>query len=226
MDTTILNADDNSLSSPEAKASRLRRLRNLANLTRQQLCENNININTYIGWEYARFGGLTKKGAKKVIDRIAQENVVCSIDWLLEGVGLPPFWSSCHTGSISNLSETDMVLEELTLFSSHYKNIAYLAVPDKGMLPHYNMGDFVAGIKYQTSDIEQCIGHDCILQTTDYKILFRRLQKGIVKDKFSLICINIQSSLHTQNIYDVDLQFAAPIIWHRRQKIIFSDEET
>jgi len=78
-------------STAEARAERLRRLRNLANLSRKEMCNTDfLNINTLKAWELARFGGLPKDGANKVIMRVAQEGVTCSIDWLLYGKGESP----------------------------------------------------------------------------------------------------------------------------------------
>src|SRR5437868_3849341 len=79
------------LSSPEAKSKRLKRIRNLANLTREQVCEEgNINIHTLIGWENGRFGGLTRAGAKRLLKRVAREGVQCTVEWLLNEIGRGP----------------------------------------------------------------------------------------------------------------------------------------
>lgn len=78
------------LSTAEARAERLRRLRNLANLSRKDMCNTDLNFNTLKAWELARFGGLPKDGADKVIRRIAKEGVICTADWLLYGKGITP----------------------------------------------------------------------------------------------------------------------------------------
>lgn len=78
-------------STPEARAKRLRRVRNLANLSRKALCEDGlINVNTLKGWELGRYGGLPKDGAEKIIQRIAREGVHCTLDWLLHEIGPGP----------------------------------------------------------------------------------------------------------------------------------------
>lgn len=78
------------LSTPQARADRLRRLRHLANLSRKDMCDQELNINTLKAWELARFGGLPKDGAEKVIKRVAKEGVMCTSDWLLHGLGAGP----------------------------------------------------------------------------------------------------------------------------------------
>ena len=67
---------ENEFSTPEARADRLKRVRNLANLSRKEICESgDININTYKGWELARFGGLPVDGAEKIINRVARSHL-------------------------------------------------------------------------------------------------------------------------------------------------------
>lgn len=73
------------------EGERLRRIRNLANLSRKVLCdEAEININTYIGYEVGRYGGLTKKGADKIIHYLSSKGVYFSMEWLMNGVGKGP----------------------------------------------------------------------------------------------------------------------------------------
>src|SRR5579862_8575903 len=81
---------DNSQSSPIAKAERLKRIRNLANLSREDFCDGDINLTTLISWEIGRFGGLSRKGASSVIARVAKEGVFVTPEWLLYEVGAGP----------------------------------------------------------------------------------------------------------------------------------------
>ena len=82
---------DNSLTSPTAKAERLKRVRNLANLSREDFCaDGEVNITTLISWEVGRFGGLSRKGATSVIARVAKEGVFVTPEWLLHEVGAGP----------------------------------------------------------------------------------------------------------------------------------------
>src|SRR5438874_1764938 len=126
---SILTNDPDS--SPEARALRLKRLRTIANLTRKQICENSgLNINTYIGYEVARYGGLTRWGAEKVITRLAQEGVICTFNWLMYNIGAPPTipFNLHEISTPSQLqtqqpdNEEKLIIDELLLFRSHYKN--------------------------------------------------------------------------------------------------------
>src|ERR1700733_6271968 len=78
-------------SSEEARAERVKRVRNLANLSRKEMCnDGTLNINTYKGWELGRYGGLPLDGADKIVARVAKEGVICTAKWLLYGTGEPP----------------------------------------------------------------------------------------------------------------------------------------
>ncbi|MBI5448694.1 MAG: XRE family transcriptional regulator, partial [Gammaproteobacteria bacterium] len=58
------------------RGRRIKILRVLANLDRKAVEEKHgINFNTLKGWELGRHGGLTEKGAKKIISMCQQEGV-------------------------------------------------------------------------------------------------------------------------------------------------------
>ena len=87
----LLLAAEGVLASPKAKGERLKRIRHLGNLSREEFCEGSeINLATLISWEVGRFGGLSSKGAKRVIARAAKEGVFCTIEWLLYEIGVGP----------------------------------------------------------------------------------------------------------------------------------------
>ena len=65
--TLIKPSSTQDLCSPKSRGERLRRVRNLANLSRKNFPLHGINLNTLKGWEIGRHGGLTEKGAKKNI---------------------------------------------------------------------------------------------------------------------------------------------------------------
>src|SRR5579871_6555926 len=124
---------DHPLASADARGMRIRRIRNMANLTRQQLCEDSgININSLKGWEIGRYVGLTWHGAEKIIQQAAKEGVKCTLDWLMYGIGIGP---SVQTGFVdtptiaispnqldTNQNEDKKIANELLLFKKHYIN--------------------------------------------------------------------------------------------------------
>ncbi len=217
-------------SSPEARGERVKRLRNLSNLSRQEMCEgNDLNVNTLKGWEIGRYGGLTVKGADKLLQRVAQEGVICNMDWLLYEIGSGPSINSDYikTKEFVNLDNTELqanftkedkyIAEELMLFRSHYKHTVDLIINDDGMLPIYQAGDYVAGVPYFQEKIANLIGENCIVQTASGHLLVRQLRKGNHENAYNLICINTATSVEQPVMYNVNIISAAPITWQRRK---------
>jgi transcriptional regulator with XRE-family HTH domain len=210
----LLSAPD----SPEMRAWRLKRVRNLANLNRNQMCDDGeIKQNTLIGWECARFGGLTRNGAIKVLSRITREGVHCSLEWLMDGIGPEPSVNpnpSIQSPEFEN-NEDAVIAYELACFKSKNINAVDMIVDDEGMLPQYQEGDCVAGKKRMGKEIQQVIGRDCIVQTTDGAVLLRNLREGNEPDLYTLICNNSDIKTRSFITLNVRLVYAAPIIWHR-----------
>lgn len=222
---------ENIHSSPEERAKRLKRLRHLANVTKTELCElGEININTLTGWEVAKYGGLPRKGAEKVLAAVAKKGVQCSLEWLMHEIGkgptlLPDFeqvfqdQQMTRTETISFTTEEEKIIEELLVFKQHYKHVEELKITDDGMEPFYSKEDYVAGIKRFKKDIKSTIGFDCIVQIDNGKILLRRVRPGSNDNTFSLMCMNLNTTLKEPILPDVKLVSSAPIVWHRRKNI-------
>lgn len=217
-------------SSPEARAARLRRIRNMANLTREQMCENSsLNINTFKGWEIARYGGLPKDGAERVVSRVAREGVVCTVDWLLYEIGVGPYvlpdyqiaqqQKLNNTKNLASSNEEEKLVNELILFRKQFKETIDCQVIDDGLFPFYAIGDYVAGIKKHGDQITKLIGQNCIIQTSDGKTFIRNLKAGIEPGKYMLVCTNSQTTVKTPVLYEVSLASAALIIRHYKKDI-------
>ncbi len=60
------------------RGNRVKRCRNIANLTREAVCDTGaLNILTLKGWELGKHGGLSEAGAQKVLARVEKEGVRC-----------------------------------------------------------------------------------------------------------------------------------------------------
>lgn len=232
--TTDFPSDKNILlnespTSPEARATRLRRLRNLANLSRKEMCDRfGIKLDTLIGWEVARHGGLTENGANKIIACVANEGVQCSLEWLMYDIGSGPIvlpnYDKVKSNRFSQLKaprpisdEDKLIIEDLLHLRTQYRDIIDLVVEDDAMIPQYLPGDHVAGIKHFKNDIPKLIGYDCIMQLTDGKCILRCLHAGTGKNKYTLLCSHTKTKAATPVRYDVELICVAPIIWLRRK---------
>lgn len=210
----------------EMRAKRLKRIRNLANLSREELCAGtDINQYTLVGWENGRFGGLSYKGAEKVIARVKKESVHCTVEWLMEGAGAEPSVNpiaSMPKEELLNLSEDIIMAYELEFFKTKNPNSADLIVNDTGMLPQYHIGDIVAGKKRIGKEIELTIGSDCIIETSYGEKLLRNVRAGNHKNKacYTLVCTNPAITTKPSVISDVELIYSAPVVWHRKKNNI------
>lgn len=200
--------------SPEARSERLRKIRNLSNLSRKDLCNSEtLKLNTYKGWELARFGGLPIDGAERVIKRVAEENVICTLDWLLYGKGQEPYILPKTDFSIEQ-DEHDLILKEIMLFCSLHKNTTHTQIDDDALSPNYNKGDYVAGIKFSGDEIIKVINQICIIELASGEVLVRYLKSGHKKKHFRLLATNINNTLDAPYIFDSQINFAAPITRH------------
>jgi transcriptional regulator with XRE-family HTH domain len=204
-------------SSPEARAARLRRIRNMANLSRYEMCENEIlNINTYKGWEIARYGGLPHSAAEKVIKRLSKAGLICSKEWLLSGEGHEPYILPQSMLSQESLDTEQLIIKEITAFVSHFNDVVYFKLPDDAMLPAYQKNDYVAGIKKYDHEIASLINTKCIVLTDSGELLVRYLKPGSKNLLYSLYHTNLETKVDKPVSYDVKLEYAATIIRHYR----------
>lgn len=81
------------LSSSQARGKRLKTLRKLADLTREDIAERYaISASTLRSWEDGRATGLTEQGARRIIGAFKSEGIQCNIGWLMYGKGNQPFF--------------------------------------------------------------------------------------------------------------------------------------
>ena len=206
-------------STPEARAERLRRVRNLANLSRKEICEaEGFNINTYKGWELARFGGVSVDGANKVVKRIAQSGVICSTEWLLYGKKPLPRLASDVVSAFGAIevakSEIELIQSEFAIYQGNVQHAILIEVTDDGLFPHYKVGDFLAGSKKFDTEIKQTVNKICIVETTDGKKCVRYIKPGREEGLYTLMCTNYHTTMNEIAIYNTNLLYSAPISRH------------
>lgn len=221
---------DSVKSSAKARGKRLRSLRKMADLTRKDIQElYKINAGTLQGWEDARFGGLTLKGASRVIKALRSEGLQCHIDWLMYGVGTPPLPSDrLYMEAGDELShdfdkdkaDEDAIVEELMCFRRCNPEAIDLLITDDGMEPQFKEGDCVAGKKRTGEQIKELVGMNCIVETAQGEVLLRNLRSGKEPGMYTLTCVNPHTGVSEPIIYNISLAHAAPVIWHRRKDII------
>lgn len=199
---------------------RIKTARSLAGISRKDLESHGISMHTLQSWELGR-NPLTEKAASKLVEILHSTGVSCSAQWLLEGSGKSPSLLasefspySAITKDIAQLfTEENAIQKEIEFFKTNNPNAVVIMVSDDTMQPTYSIGDFVGGIQYlNTSDVDKCIGHDCIIEIGD-GIFFRRLLKR--KNGYALACLNAQTEIEEPVIFSKKILTATPIIWHR-----------
>jgi transcriptional regulator with XRE-family HTH domain len=215
----------------KAAGNRLRRLRNMTNLPQREFCDGlGFSLEALRVWEYGKFGGLTKKGAKAVIEQAQRFGVTATMEWLLYNHGQGPSLITdfnefetdqlhATTAPLTDDNERELIANELALFKSHHSNVADLVIIDDSMLPIFSPGDVIAGIKCFDKDINQLIGQTVIARTTTGELLLRQLHATQQQNHYTLLPTNMNTSAKPSILTDIELVFAAPTLWHRRSLI-------
>jgi transcriptional regulator with XRE-family HTH domain len=206
------------------RGDRLKRIRHLANLSRKALCEQgNLNLYTLQGWEVGRHGGLTRNGAKKILALLTDMGVICSMEWLMDGLGTPPTISTSvhtlaqHKTSTKNmLDDPTCIQHELHYFNQLHPYAINLRVLDDGMSPYYLPGDYVAGIKRPQEKWLTLMNQIVIVELADNEILVRKIRQSPQEHRYDLLCLNADTCLDKPTRYQVDVINLAAVIWHRR----------
>ncbi len=208
----------------QARGERLEVLRKMAGLTRKAFEEKyGISANTIQSWESAKAGGLTERGAQRIIPLLQREGIYCTTDWLLYSSGSPPQLANPHFSEVNetpakyHLSEDTVIMKELIAFRKLNENSIDLMVNDDGLAGHYKPGDYVAGISRSKDGIHQLIGMDCIVQTGNNEMLLRRIKGSQFPGYYELMCTNPATTVAKPMLYEQELLCAAPVIWHRRR---------
>ena len=207
----------------KARAQRLIALRERLgfNSRREFALKIKIPATTLQNWEGGLFGGLSEKGANRLINTLQKEGFNCTVEWLLYGIGDSPL--EMYEFQTKPSSEQTIITQELKFFLKLNPDAISAIISDNSMLPCYVPGDHVAGKRYFGDDIQKAINSICIIQPMSGNILVRKLELGSKKGHFTLKCTN-EKFKNYSIINDVQLLFVAPIIWIRRCSISQSVE--
>lgn len=223
----------------ESSARRIKSIRMFLGMSRKKFESiTGISMGTVRAWESGQ-NPLTLKGAERLEKTLQSYDINCKREWLLHGYGESPFIHSIQKNDlktpmipvknprninnniISNdfLKENETVLKEVEFFKQVNTNSITLMVSDDGMEPFYCIGDFIGGNKFNTN-LDRFIGLNCIVQTKDGYVLCRRLGKNHLTNQYNLFCVNSMTKIMEPTIYNVDIQFVAEIIFHRKKSTI------
>jgi DNA-binding transcriptional regulator YiaG len=230
MSENIKNKKRGSMNKSEMKTpgQRLKYVREkLLKLSRSEIGEKHgLSKDTLAAWENEKIQ-ISEKGLERCIKIFSAENLIVSREWLLIGKGLDPSFSFDLSRYFGLPAETESkeeveddstcIIKEINFFRSSSKNAVTGILSTDDMLPLYARGDYVGGKLRYGKEISECIGKDCIVHTKGGEIYIRRLLKSPNGKGYNLACIN--PSWHGSSepvLFNVDIESAAPIIWHRR----------
>lgn len=210
----------------KAPNERLKHLRELLKLTRAQVYEKyGIPQDSLAAWENGK-ARVTEKSVDRCLKAYRAEGLIASKEWVLVGEGFDPKFSLDLSRYFKTLStempesEIDdelLKVKELEYFKSLAPNSVVSVVSADDMLPLYASGDYVGGRFKFGKDIENCIGKDCIIKTMDGCNFVRRIAKNSSGTGYNLVALNPQYDGSPEPVlFNVEIECAAPIIWHRR----------
>ena len=207
---------------PVARGNRIKALRKYLRYSRRAWCEKHgFPTGTLQNWEDGRNGGLTERGAQRLLGVLNAEGIHTTLEWLLYGIGNDPTGDN----GVVTLPQTtgnpikhdhDAITQELQLFLQLHPHGIHTIVQDDGFSPQLALGFHVAGTQHFGHDIIQCLHEDCIVKTQRGKILVRRLESGSQEGLYHLVCTNESSKNTMAPQNDIALFSAAPIIWIRK----------
>ncbi|OGT47341.1 MAG: hypothetical protein A3F17_04655 [Gammaproteobacteria bacterium RIFCSPHIGHO2_12_FULL_41_15] len=209
---------DMTLSDSQARGQRVKILRALANLDRKNVEERyHINFNTLKGWELARHGGLTENGAKKILMMCECEGIQCTLDWILYGIGMGPFFEKNLKPPLSTThydATEKKILRELMFFEENNKNTLSMKITDHDMAPFYQKNDYVAGIQCQNHEIDKLLNSPCIIKLNSKKTLILRILKK-EKEEDDYYLLGYAPHCKKQHIHFSKIECISGVIWHR-----------
>lgn len=214
----------------KTSGERLKRARILAGITTRREFEEKykVSANTLQGWEQDK-NPLSSKGARRMIEAFKEAGLMCSLDWLMYGKGMPPRpFEMLQTGIREplrydkalgelNLKEEEAIYHETQLFKEKNLNPIVITIVDDAMEPFYSPGDYVGGVQIPIGNLEDFLGKACIIELENHQILPRFLYKGRIEGTYTLSSANPKTTSTSVNYYDVKIVNAAPIVWHRRK---------
>lgn len=171
-----------------SRGERLKKLRSLSGLTAVALAEMAGLSRTSISyWENASRGGLTRKGAEKIIDILSRLGINCDINWLWFGDKNPsPITEDFDPlkkkeKDFSTVSSTHTVIasleKEMEVFLSLNKHSVITRLNDELMLPFFLPTDMVGGIWQNIETLYQKEAFCIIKMKNDNILRMRKLKK-------------------------------------------------
>lgn len=206
----------------KTSSERLKYIRALLRVTRAYL-EKKYDLPevTLKSWENGKTK-LTPSGAKRCVEIYLNEGILVSEDWIMEGIGLDPtssvkisqyFAMPTDKGLPAEDDEVRM-LQDANSFKESHPEIVIMVVSNDDMRPFYKPGDYIGGKIRFRENVDTAVNKDCIIHLKNGGRFFRRLIKNH-NNGYNLTCLNPNETTSEPVLYNVEIDGAAPIIWHR-----------
>ena len=186
---------------------------------RGTFCEKHgISPHTLCSWETGK-KKLTEKGAYKLVEAFAKEGMLCNVEWLLYGTGLPPKTLEDFAESINvqqNQDETENFSSEIALFLANNPKSKIFKILDDSMEPALFQEDVVGTIPEEKNNIKSLLGKPCVvIEDENYHI--RLLISSKDKDAYNLTSLNPRTKNVAPVIFNVHPKEIYKIVWIRRK---------
>jgi hypothetical protein len=201
---------------------RLKYIRSLLRVTRAYLQEKYaLPEVTLKSWENGTTN-LTQAGVKRCVEIYLNEGMIVSEDWIMEGIGLDPtasvkvshYFATPTDKELPSEDDEVCMFRDANTFKESHPAVVVMVVSNDDMRPFYKPGDYVGGKMRFGDAIDTAINKDCIIHLKNGERFFRRLIKSH-KEGYNLTCLNPNETTAEPVLYDVELEGAAPVIWHR-----------
>lgn len=205
-------------------AERLKAARSLAGYgNRKDFCSQfNIPYDTLDAWERGK-NPLTLKGAKRIVDVLRSVGIYCSEEWLMKGQGVSPRPLKEVIPHISIDSSTTLTLfeqylnlaAEISTFITLNEGSIITIIKDETMLPFYEKGNYVGGLKLRRKDLGKAINKRCIIEFLDGQIRVGQLLK-LNTSSYKVRALNKNVDIeHVIEEPSLEIASIAPVLWHR-----------
>ena len=204
------------------RGKRLKYIRSLLRVSRAYLQEKyNLPEVTLKSWENGTTI-LTKSGAERCVEIYRNEGMIISEDWILEGIGIDPkttvsvghYFATPTSKNLPLEDDEVAMIRDANLFKKSYPNAVVMIVSNDDMRPFYKPGDYVGGKMCYEKELSKAVNKDCIIYLKNGEKFFRRLIRNY-KSGYNLVCLNPNENTSEPVLYNIDVESAAPVIWHR-----------
>jgi transcriptional regulator with XRE-family HTH domain len=204
-------------------ANRIKVVRMMTGMSRKSFQEaTGISANTLRAWESAK-NPLSQKAALKLSFALEKTGIICSSEWLFDGLGPTPKFQKNSTSQ--DIAEKPMtfndefaIQKEILTFTECNPDPEIIIVQDDTMEPQYMLGDYVGVKNFIARDtFDDLLKENCVIETIDKEVYIRKLLKSSHSGCYSLYGINYHSNGNLI-ILDKKVVRAAKIIWHRKKQ--------